>query len=118
MRDKLITSLEIFTSSDLSLSPLGNALPTVAQMKTAYLTLYGADPENPNAYGEWIKLMPMWTMHELSNGTDPFMFAKMELIPRNIIWDKSFITLSTPLANTTNISFIFNVGYQGLGGNN
>lgn len=113
LRQKQIMSIEIYSVHDMTLSPLGNVLPTTANLSTAYLTLYGENPEDPEAKGVWIENFPLWSLHRLNNGTDPFVFELPVFMPRNIVWEKSSIITGAVLGNTSNLSWVLNVGYQG-----
>lgn len=120
LRAKQIISIEVFTSVELPLAPVSlQPLPTSAQMKSAFLTLYGDNPENPGAKGVWIDNVPMWTLHRTNDLTNPYVRDVYSLVPRNITWEKSFIWLTAPLGNTgTPITFTFLVGYSGNEGDN
>lgn len=111
LQDKRITSIETFTATDQTKSPSGNALVTGANMKLGFLTLYYMDPDNTAVGGQFMQYRPLFAFHRLSNGTDPFEQDLFEFGRYNIIWEKSFVTLTAALANTTNLSFIFDVGY-------
>lgn len=112
LRDKLLNSIECYNATDIPKSPLGNALVSSAQMSEAYLTLYGDDPESIDGAGQWVQQVPLVSLHRVNNGSTPYVFQLDDFYPRKITWEKSFITLTTALANTTNLSFIFNIGYQ------
>lgn len=113
LRNKAMFSLETYTVHDMALSPQGNALPSVAQMGSAYVTFYTSDPDNPTNQGEWIQLLPMWNLHNLQNTqNDTFEREKFLLSGQTIIWEKSYLTLSAPLGSTSNVSFLFNVGFS------
>lgn len=116
LRMKQIISIEVYSVNDLTLSPLGNTLPTKANLSGAYMTLYGQDPENTDSNGVWIESFPLWSLHRLNNGTDPFVFDLFTMVPRNIVWEKSSINIGDVLGNTDPLSFVFNVGYQGTQG--
>lgn len=104
--------IKTYTANDVTTSPLGNALATVAQFKLATLTLYMSDPDDPKSFGNWVQNMPLWDMHNIQNGTDPYSKKVFEMAGPYIIWEKSYIDLSAALANTANVSFLFNVGYR------
>ena len=109
-----INSIETFSANDLSLSAQGNILPTEANLKSAYVTFYGDQPDDPGAMGDWLQEIPLWSLHRMSNNTDPYVRDLFTLIPRNIVWEKSSITLGAALANGSQLSFVFNVGYEGV----
>lgn len=119
LRAKEIVSLEILTPNDVSLTPLGFALPDISVFSSAYLTLYGANPENKNAFGDWVQKVPFYSMHRIDNGTDPYVRDLFTLLPRNIVWEKSTISIGTALGNSGGpVSFLLNVGYIGNQGDN
>lgn len=122
---KKIVSIEIYSSNDMTLSPLNNAVATPAAISTGYLTLYGADPSSPNnqnavntnpapPYGEYNQQIPLWDLHRLNNGTDPFVEDIYQMVPRNITWNKSYINLGAALAPAEATSFMLSVGYIGV----
>lgn len=125
---KKIVSIETFTVNDMLLSPVyGNALPTKAQAQTLYFTFYGADPDDPNnsapvatpgqqpAQGSWLRGIPFFKMHSLSNGTDPFEYEPYEIEPRNLAWEQSQIVTKAVggLNPGANVSVVLLVGYTG-----
>lgn len=114
LRSKVIQSLEIITSDDMSKSPTNNTPISAAQMQTAYLTLYLNDPSNPKNVGEWLQNIPFTIMHRIQNATpSPFVRQLFELEGMVIYWEKCYITLAAPYANTANVSFLINVTFKG-----
>jgi hypothetical protein len=118
LRAKQITSIEILSVTDMSVSPQGNTLPTTANLTSGYLTLYGDNPEKTNADGEWMQQIPLPVLHRINNGVDPFVFGLYTLVPRKIVWEKSYIEVFAALGNNAALSFLFLVGYQGNEGDN
>lgn len=120
LRDKEVVSIETFFNTDVPNSPytIDNELPTPAQGATAFLTLYGANPEDKSAMAEWMELIPLVSLHRINNQADPFVFSLYTLVPRKIVWEKSYITLTAPLGADTGVSFLFLIGYQGNDGDN
>jgi|SRR5579859_192834 hypothetical protein len=119
LRLKQIVSIEVLSTADITVCPSGNDVISSAILKQSFLTIYGDNPEAPNAQGQWIEQIPLVSLHRLNNGTDPFVFGLFNMIPRNIVWEKSFITIFgtfTPPSNNT--SFVLNVGYMGNEGDN
>ncbi len=86
LRDKPILSLETYSISDLSVSPQNNDVVTMAVLKTAYLTLYTTNPDNPGSQGQWIQLQPMLDLHALQNGSDAFRREPFMLVGQLITW--------------------------------
>lgn len=117
LRNKQITGIEILTSSDMSASPSNRTPITVAQMQTSYLTLYLNDVNNPGDVGEWIQLVPFTLLHRAQNSGSsttsmPFVRQMFELYGQTIFWEKCYVTLPTAFANTTDVSFLFNVYFK------
>ena len=112
LRTKYINSLEIYTSNEITTSPLGNAILSSAQLKTGYLSLYGQDPESQQSEGVWFQLVPLVDLHRIVNGTDPYVFHPYEIEPRQIQWEKSQFFFSAQLGNTAALSILLKVGYQ------
>lgn len=116
LRGRKIWLLETFSISDLTISPGGNALPTTAQLQGAYVTLYMDDIGNASAQGEYMQSLPLIKLRNVHNSTasQPYSWFPFQLAGQTIYWEKSYITLPTPngLANTTNISFCFNVSFE------
>jgi len=114
LRGKIIQSIEIINSSDMSASPTNNTPITNAQMQQSYLTLYLNDPSNPKNVGEWIQNVPFTIMHRIQNASaNPFVRQLFELEGMVIYWEKCYITLAQPFSNTANVSFLFNVTFKG-----
>lgn len=118
LRGASIWSLEVFNGTDITKSPQNNDVVTSALMKGAFLTLYLTDVSGVNGPGEYIQLLPFNTMHTLNNFVSPFEFEPFELMGQIVSWDKCYITLGAPLANTANMSFLINVGFMFSKGNN
>ncbi len=119
LRMKDIVSIEFFTRAVMPISPvLKFQTPTSAQMLTATLSFYGANPEADNAHGIWLENIPCIRFYNIQNGTDPFERRPFIMIPRNIVWEKSFVQLSTALGEANPTSFCFLVGYTGNDGDN
>jgi hypothetical protein len=137
LRSKNIVSLETYFAEDSQgigesggmLAPSNTLAVAAAVGTSAYLTLYGNDPETPPvnptsgqtkapggvvAQGEWIQQFPLVSLHRINNGNSAFVFAKETFIQRIIIWEKSYITIPVAGAFTDNFSFLFNVGYTGI----
>lgn len=117
LRNKQITGIEVFTSSECSASPTNRTPITIVQMQKAYLTLYLNDANDPQNVGEWIQLVPFTALHRAQNsGTSttsmPFVRQMFELQNQVIYWEKCYITLSEAYANTSDVSFLFNVYFK------
>ena len=114
LRGKRITGLEVLTVNDMTISPSNRTPISVAQMKTSFLTLYLNDPQNEKNVGEWIQDVPLTLLHRIQNAaSDPFARQMFELVGQVIYWEKCYLTLPTPFANTTDISFLIQVYFEG-----
>jgi hypothetical protein len=112
LNNSRITSIEIFTQLDVPVTPQSNTTATYDQIAGSSLTLYMTDPlSNTVNKGNWIFNTPLVILHRVDNNVDPFVRDLFLLNGPIIDWEKSYISLSTPLSNTTNVSFLFNVGY-------
>jgi hypothetical protein len=118
LRLKQIVSIEILTNLDASQAPSGNDVTTGADLISGYLTLYGDNPEAANAQGEWVQQIPLISLHRINNGVDPFVFGLFNMLPRNIVWEKSYVETFPALTPDTDTSFLFQVGYLGNEGDN
>lgn len=107
--DKNVISLEIFSSNDISLSPQGLPLMNSVDMSKAYLNLYYVDDFGGG--GIWNNSIPLWDLHRIINGVDPYvrdLFGFNKYSPQ---WEKSNITLPTAPTNGVRSSFLLQVGY-------
>lgn len=118
LRLKQIVSIEVFSNLDASTAPSGNAVATGAMIISGYLTLYGDNPEAPNAQGEWVQQIPLSSLHRINNNTDPFVFGLFNMMPRNVVWEKSFVETFPAITPGADTSFLFQVGYMGNQGDN
>lgn len=113
LQDKPTLSIETFCADDVTTSPLGNAIITIAQLKTAYINFYFQDPKKPGRAGEYIKQRPLITFHRVHAGnTNAFVWEIPKMVGQIIVWEKSSIIIPTAFANTTNLSFLFDVSYE------
>lgn len=113
LNNKLIVSLEVYSSNDVPVSPNNNPLLTIAQIKGGFLTLYMSDPESKNGgnQGQWLYNLPLIDLHNVQNGTDPYVRDKFLMMPSSIVWEKSYIYFPTAPPVTAQSSVLFNVGY-------
>ena len=113
LRGKQITAIEVINGADMTTSPTGKTIVTNTQMKLSYLTLYLNDVNNPKNVGEWIQNVPFTLLHRTQNASnDPFVRQMYELQGQVIYWEKCFISLATSIANTADVSFLFNVYFK------
>lgn len=119
LRLKQINSIEVLSANDITVAPSGNAVMSGTLLKVGMLTIYGDNPESPNAQGEWMQQIPLVTLHRLVNGTDPYVFGLFNIVARNIIWEKSYVDFfGTPATLADATSILFQVGYEGNEGDN
>jgi hypothetical protein len=113
LRNRKIYGLESFEVNEVPVSPTGAAIVSNADYIKGYLTLYTNDIKDPKSVGEWIQNVPMVVLHRVQNGTPtPFVRIPYVLAGQTIIWDKSYIRLTSALNNTVDKSFIFNVYFE------
>lgn len=114
LRNKKILGIEVLTSGDCTKSPSNRTPISSAQMLGSFLTLYLNDPGKPQDVGEWIQDVPFVLLHRVQNtANDPFCRQMYELVGQKIYWEKCFITMPTPFANTTDISFLLQIYFEG-----
>lgn len=116
LRNLECKGLEVYSVTDIPLSPSGNPVFTIDQLQGSYLTLYTNDPKNKNAQGQWIMLQPVIDLHYIQNSAnEPFSRARFEFEPGiGIVWEKSYLTFAAPLNNTDPLSFLINVEFNGV----
>jgi hypothetical protein len=116
LRFKPITGLETFNVVDIPLSPTGATVVSAAQLITGYLTLYVNDVDDPSSVGEWIQNVPLTILKRTQDQTAgviaPFVRQPFLMAGQTILWDKSYVTLTSALSNTTDLSFLFNVYFE------
>ena len=116
LRFKPITGLETFNVVDIPLSPTGATVVSASQLVTGYLTLYVNDVDDPSSVGEWIQNVPLTILKRTQDQTSgviaPFVRQPFLMAGQTILWDKSYVTLTTALSNTTDLSFLFNVYFE------
>jgi hypothetical protein len=99
-----IQNLQIYTAATLSASPLtGSALPTLADMKKSFLTLYQGDLQV-------IYNIPLLAFNNIVDGSTPYIFELPNINDISISWTKSFVSLPTALS-TTNVAYSFGIYY-------
>jgi hypothetical protein len=99
-----IQSLQIYTAATLSASPLtGSALPTLADMKKSFLTLYQGDLQV-------IYNIPLLALNNIVDGSTPYIFELPNINDISISWTKSFVSVPTALS-TTNVAYSFGIYY-------
>mgnify|MGYP006267747439 CR=1 FL=1 len=113
LRFKKIQGIEVLNQNDMTASPSNKTPIDNNQMRKAYLTLYLNDVNNPKNVGEWIQNVPFTILHRIQNASsDPFVRSMFHLDNQVIYWEKCYITLASPLLNTTDVSFLLNVYFK------
>jgi len=114
LRNKKIHGIEIFTITDVPLSPSGNATATAAQVNNAFLTLYCSVPDQPQNVGEWLQGIPLPIMHRVQNSaTDAFVRQSFDMSGQVVYWEKCYFSFSSSLGNVSDVSFLINVYFKG-----
>lgn len=114
LRNKRILGIEFLNVNDMTLSPSNNTPCSTAQSKAAYLTLYLNDPGAPENKGEWIQDVPLSVLHRIQNSAnDPFARQMFDLVGQLVYWEKCFVSLPVAFANVANVSFLFQVYFEG-----
>lgn len=117
LREKLVDSIETYCVDDIPKSTTGNALVSSTQMAGGYFVFYLSDPDNLGSQGEFVKYFPLVSMHRVQNSAGT-QFVRQ--IPKfkslQVQWPKCYVWVPTPLGNTGNVSFLFNVYYHNKGG--
>ena len=115
LRFKSILGIDTFNGTEVPKSPTGATVVTSTETTLGFLTLYINDVDNPSSVGEWMQNIPLVLMHRVEQPAtgNVFVFDPFLMYGQTIIWDKSYITLSSPLNNTADRSFLFNVYFQG-----
>lgn len=97
---------DIIAASPLTFQPV----ITAAEMKTMFLTLFSTDPETQEQKNG-IDRMPLGELNYFLGSTTPHVMYMREFVGQTVTWPKSFINLSAPLNNTTNLVVVFGVYY-------
>jgi hypothetical protein len=100
-------ALETFAVDTVTVSPNNVALPSAAIMQKSYLVLYSNERQDLFR----IPLVSLIRTQATTAATAPFVRSLPEFSGQKITWDKSYITIASAPANTTNISFVFGVYY-------
>ena len=106
LRNARITAIQIYTPGTLTASPLtGSTLPTIADLKKSFLTLYEGDLQ-------LLYNIPVLAFNNIVNSaTDPYVNDPLDISGITISWTKSYINLPTALT-TTGVAYSFGVYYQ------
>jgi hypothetical protein len=128
LQGKCMSSLEVFSPTEVPFAPSGNALLPVANMNNLFISFYFFNPD-PIGYqtvngvlqpvydttgGPFIQNRPIWTFHRLFNsGNDPATYMPAEMAGQVVFWEKSTCAFASghPPANTITYSLLLDVGY-------
>lgn len=111
LSNKQIISLEIYSPTDVTLSPQGFPLVDSAIMSNCFLNLYYTDKNGGE--GIWVNNLPLWDLHRIINGVDPYVRDVFGFNRFMLQWEKCFINCSTigGIGLTQTKSFLLQVGY-------
>ena len=107
LRYTALMALETFAVDTLTVSPNNVALPTAAILQKSYLVLYSNERQDLFR----IPLISLIRTQATTGASAPFVRSLPEFSGQKITWDKSYITIASAPANTTNFSFCFGVYY-------
>ena len=107
LRYTALMALESFAVDTLAVSPNNVALPSAAILQKSYLVLYSNERQDLFR----IPLISLIRTQATTGASAPFVRSLPEFSGQKITWDKSYVTIASAPANTTNISFCFGVYY-------
>ena len=107
LRYTALMALETFAVDTLTVSPNNVALPSAAIMQKSYLVLYSNERQDLFR----IPLISLIRTQATTGASAPFVRSLPEFSGQKITYDKSYVTIASAPANTTNISFVFGVYY-------
>jgi|GEM_PF-1946169 len=106
LRYTSLQALQVFSIATLTIAPSGQALASTAILQKSYLVLYSNDrQDNYN-----VPLLSLNCIQDASN--TPFQRGLYEFSGQKATWDKSYISIASAPANTTNFSFVFGIYYN------
>jgi hypothetical protein len=112
-QDVIIRSIDTYSVESMPADPNNNPLPTNAQLLKCFLTLYIQQEES-------VKFMPAVKFLNIYNAASAAAyFYTDELVQTEnlmVDWTKSYLTLSSSLANGGLLVFVLGVAYQRLPG--
>jgi hypothetical protein len=98
LRNAFIQGIQFYTPSVLTATPLTFSTPTtLANMKTASLTLYAGDLQV-------VFNMPILNLNEIADGTSPYVWDLPLIQNLTISWVKSYVQFSTAPTGGTALS--------------
>lgn len=112
LRNAPIYGMDFYTPGTLTVSPLsGLALLPLANIKTAFMSIYMVTRPPGNSWGLYINQHPLINFNRTSNGTDPFVYDFTQFSGQIIQWQKCFIRLTTAVGGGTSYACYFQVWY-------
>lgn len=110
-----IYSIQIYPPTVITSSYLTQQTPvSVANLKISYLSLYTDAIPGDTLQGESklaIDGVPLLLLQYSQDYATPFVWQEPMFAGQTVVWPKSYITTSAPLANTTNLVFCFGIKY-------
>ena len=105
LRNRPIFGMECYTSLIAGTTQSGATNQAYAQLLDTTVTLYYDG-------GEFI-VVPAMSLVRINHGTaQPIYYDIPHLAGQNIVWTKSYVTMSGTIANYASKSFLFNVYYN------
>jgi hypothetical protein len=105
LRNKPIMGIEAFSALEQGTTNSGNTVQAKGDLVNASVTLYYEG-------GEYI-VVPIMSIRRIDNGANQAYFQDIpNLAGQNIVWTKSYVTMTATVANFANKSFLFNVYYK------
>ena len=98
LRNAYITGIQFYTPTVLTATPVTGSTPiTLANMKTASLTLYQGDLQV-------VFNIPILNLNEIDDGTSPFTWNLPRIENLTISWVKSYVEFSAAPTGPTALS--------------
>ena len=105
LRNRPIFGIECYPEPIQGITTSGATVQAYAQLQNATVTLYYDG-------GEFI-VVPAMSLVRINHGTaQPIYYEIPHLAGQNIVWTKSYVTMSGTIANYASKSFLFNVYYN------
>jgi hypothetical protein len=105
LRYTALQAITAYTTNTLTSCPSGNAIASLAVLKTAYLVLYSNERQD-------LYRIPYLELNRIQNSSnDSFVRSLWEASNQKITWDKSYVELSATPTFSSAASFAFGVYY-------
>lgn len=129
LRNRQIFSAEVFTGSDLSGSRSDTVAATTGMIQGMFLNFYCTDVNLPvqavpnsstvngQGWGNWFRDVPLIRLHQVQNGTDPYVREPFELYGEQIDFEQSYLNIDATAQGLITdggvpVSVIFGFGYK------